>query len=228
VGVKATSVDSPFEAFLAKGLRAIGRERWQESFQAESGLLDLALALASKNAIGLTSAFADALLWHAEGLLAGNVARPTRLIESWGRFPKMLTRNGQKTFFRNIRDVLLSDPSRGVDALIGIYAEGLITSRVLEDQVKADDVVRRLLKALVDRRVPAEIRWATEVLQGDPNLLANSEAASVGVLRDAVTVPLLEPDLAEDVQVAFASLADRLGVVLPRVAAKETTPEPEG
>ena len=211
-----------FIQFLHEHLRDIQKEEWQSQLLKEGPLLELVIALAEEGASpALGRPFHGALLEHAKQVLQGSTF-PTKFRDRWDRVCQALDEHSQETLLRNIRDeLLINQADKNSQNLLALYGHVLITSKVLEDPEKSDDLVRRCFLRMLERKSPPELEWMERVLKENPKVFEQSREATQEAFSEAVLAAWEEAE-DEDVRRYLKGIAEAIGLGLPE---KEEPPQ---
>ena len=200
-----------FRDFLAEGLRSVDKDTWCTELTDEGELLRLLLDLAESGYdLGLTTSFLDALENHAQQLLEGK-ASVKQLSDKWALIPNVLEPNSKKTFLRNLRDRMCIVQTT-LDAVCALYGDYLANSGVLQE--KADEVVRKLFKGIIDRKGTVELNWLTRVIGVSKNVFEKCPDESKRDFETRVQNAFWQNDLSEEVRLNIRKIAESLGVDL--------------
>jgi len=195
---------SNYVEFLRRGLRELPQDVWQAELQKEGHLVELVLELTDKeHSPSLTASFQDALLAHAQLLIAGR-AKVDTLQSRWGTIPSALTDSARATFFRRMIDEVCSS-SNSTDGLLEIYGTAIAESDAVER--KADDLVLKGFSNFFRRRSVPELQWTVTVFRGHPTLLDRVDPSTRSDFEDRVRGTLSEKNLATEVRAAVAAIA---------------------
>ncbi|MBI4610867.1 MAG: AAA family ATPase [Candidatus Rokubacteria bacterium] len=203
------------KAYLASELQEITESVWVDALAQEGSLLELLLWLLEDGApLGLTEAFADALIGHAKNSLEGGNP-PARFQRDWSRLPLALQQELQETFLRDLRDVVLARSERTLLPALMLYGSQLIESGLLDE--RADEVVRQLGKDILERLEAAEVAWLDRLLRKSPGILDRCPRASKTTLRQRVESVLLKIDPSSPARTGAEGIARTLGIDVQRL-----------
>jgi energy-coupling factor transporter ATP-binding protein EcfA2 len=172
-----------FEALVTTGLRAMDKADWdQEMVQGQLPELVGAMAKAEVD-LALGPGLEDALLDYGKTALGG--ASPRALACGWSAVLAGLSERARKTLLRDIRDELVGRPDGHVGSLLEIFGSDLLSSGLLMEQ--ADEVLRKVGRAMIERGDVNELNWLERLLVEQPAILQSAAAETVPSLVDRVT-----------------------------------------
>lgn len=182
----------PLLSATSQHLRGLSRDEWLQGLTQESELLELVEEVQkSLPDIGIGHSLQDALVEIAKGMATGQAAgrldRP-----GFDKLLSALSGEQRELVIRHIRDEVI-EAGRDMSALLDVFAKALDNCDFLAE--RADDLVRRGFRQMLDRRIPAELSWVAGVLEICPNLLKQSKSASRSDFKDRVKELLAEESL---------------------------------
>jgi hypothetical protein len=172
----------PFETLVTTGLRAMDRAAWSDELS--SGQLpELIGAMATAEVeLAIGKGLEDALLEYGKSLLAG--AQPRHLDCGWPAVLTGLTKIARNTLLRDIRGELVARPDGHIGGLLAVFGQDLLTSGLLVEE--ADEILRKVGRAIVERGDVIELNWLERVLDGQPDILQSAAQESVASLVERV------------------------------------------
>lgn len=174
-------------------LREFGRDQWVEDLTSECVVLVLALTLVDRGLrLNLPQSFDDALTHVVEQSIEDTSDPISEQLSNYRRLAlQILEPYQQATFLRNVRDLMLRHADRPLENLIRVYGQPLIEAEHLLEE-KADDIVRRLLRAVISRGLEDELRWLADVARRKPKVWMAAEEASRLAIRTRIQSALSE------------------------------------
>lgn len=177
-----------FTTMLVGALQNLPKDVWDSELREAGSLLPLALTLPKREvAVDLGQPLQDALLDLARHALS-NQALPPQPPEGWTAVIRLLGTGAQRTLMRDLRDELISRPDGNLGLALQLGGDALLDSDVLVD--KADDIVRRVGRSLVDGSDASALGWLERALSPDRGLLGKAETETRISFRDRVTAVL--------------------------------------
>jgi len=172
-----------FEALVTAGLRAMDKAAWDQEV-AQGQLPELVGAMAKAHVdLAIGSGLEDALLDYGKAALGGQP--PRRLECGWSAVLAGLSDTARKTLLRDIRDELVARPDGSVGSLLEIFGNDLLSSGLLVEE--ADELLRKVGRAMVERGDINELGWLERLLVQQPAILESAAAETVASLLDRVT-----------------------------------------
>jgi len=200
--------------FLQKGLQTASKEQWAHELDTPGPLLRLVIVLMEKGEPPeLEHPFYSALLDHAKRMLQGSTV-PSELQNQWSRICQLLKEHLRVTLLRDIRDMLIHEADKDSTNLLELYGIELIESKVLEEEGKFDEIVRRWFLSILDRRNPQELEWLKKILK-ETKVFERSHEETQKAFSEAVRTVWKET-VGDQVEVHLKGIASAIGLNLPK------------
>lgn len=198
----------PFLSATAEKLRALSRDEWLQGLRIGSDLIGLVREIQKSGAtIGAGHSLQDALAEIVKDMAAGKEAG--RLDGgSFNALLDSLSGEQRELMIRHVRDEVI-EAERDATVLLTVFSAALDHCEFLSE--KADDLVRRAFKGMLQRRIHTEISWVSDVLRKCPDFLKQTKPATKSDFKERIR-ELLEEPLSEDVAKSVQEIAVLLKV----------------
>lgn len=204
------------EKFLIEGLRSADAETWFKDLEDEANLLELAFCLLERERQDdLGSSFRTALEKHRSKVGSGEIA-PSKYQDRWEELLGLLER--EDVFIRDTVDSLLNE-GVDVDVLLTLYGDKI------KDQPRylsrrADIVVRRLFRKIIQSGSAGSIEWLRETIDDAGAIFSEADDSTVGdfnerlegIVREAEDEDKEETGRIGQLKLLAESLDGQLGV----------------
>lgn len=174
---KALVIDADQDGRLSEHLRSLDQDDWLKKLKNESRVLDIALILIEEKDLELPTSFQDALHEHAKWVLDGQTP-PTRLQgDEWNQLLEALGDAKRNSFLRSLQRTLLSKAGESLVPVLSMYGDSIASSEVLAEVSVSDptETVNERFRPLIKRRNPQELKWLSDVLEGHPDLIKETD-----------------------------------------------------
>jgi len=217
-----------FIGFLVEGLHSFSKEKWLETINQENSTMNLVASLVEQKVpVGLSGNYRGALFDHAKKILEGEIPHPEDG-DLWERYLGALEEGQKLTFLRDLRDELITQSDKSGEAILSVYGNALLWSKVLEE--KYDEVVRRWFIRMLERRNPEELDWLEKALTGKSKLFGKSHSGTQDAFRDDCQRAWGETE-EEQIKQHLESIAKAIGLEfkqeLPELEEEEVASESE-
>jgi len=170
------------EAVLVSGLRQTDRATWSQELTSGE-LPELVGEMASSGSeLSLGKDLEDALLDYGKVVLGGGA--PRGLDCGWPSVMASLTETARKTLLRDLRGELVAKPDGHVGNFLSVFGDELVASGLLVEE--ADELLRKVGRAIVERRDIGELNWLERVLTDQSPILKSAAEETVASLIERV------------------------------------------
>ncbi|MGH9428121.1 MAG: hypothetical protein ACRD2L_17700, partial [Terriglobia bacterium] len=181
-------------------LRDLSKDQWLEGLKEGSELVELVgEVLKSVPDVGIGHALQDALVEIATSVVFGQAVvhldRP-----AFDKLLAALSEEQAELVMRHIRDEVI-ETDADTSALVDVFGTALSNCDLLAE--RADDLVRRGFRQMLERRITTELSWMASVLEQCPDLLKQAKMASRSDFKERVKELIEEavsPEGSTDVQ----------------------------
>lgn len=193
---------SEYSQFLRKGLQEVEMETWLAHLKERGALIDLILSFPKRRRLNLGQAFGDALEEYARSLLTEGTVHKYAPDEG-ELLVRALSSSARITCLRRMRDYLIEKgEDTNLTPILSVFGQPII--QVLEE--KADDVVRRLFKGIIERGIDEELEWMLTVLKRVPEILEKAKSESVDDLEERVRKAHKDKAIQEETRTLYAMI----------------------
>jgi len=197
--------------YLITSIREVPEEQWLNALDTESELLRLVIRLVQYGkSPNLTENFHDALRTHLGKVHEEELSM--ELQADWEYVANALNSDWKKTFFRDFRDFVLEKADQELSSVLALYGDPLLDSEILPEQEKADEIIRKLFKEIVEGRDVRELAWMAAALERHPEIMDRGQSASREVLAERVRDGLSDDELSDERKTHMKRIGDVLRV----------------
>ncbi len=193
---------SEYSQFIRESLQEVEMETWLTHLKEKGTLIDLILSFPKRRRLNLGQAFGDALEEYASLLLTEETVHEYAPDEG-ELLVRALSSSARITCLRRMRDYLIEKgEDTNLTPILSIFGQPII--QVLEE--KADDVVRRLFKGIIEGRIDRELEWMLTVLKRVPEILEKAKSESVDDLEERVRKAHKDETIQEETRTLYATI----------------------
>ncbi len=205
-------IPADLKVLIASGLDSLSVDEWEAEFGPSSALLDLALRMSTvPDGFRAGQPLQDALLRVGREILGGQ----DRVAPGcgWEVVFGLLAPDARVTLMRDLRDDLITHTDGPIEKLLEFAGSALLESGILGE--KADDLIRRVGTALVERSSRDASGWFERLLTNDASILQGAEVASRRSLLSRAEAQVDQGDRDEPSTAAIQRLVTLLSGSLP-------------
>lgn len=187
-------LEDGFQLFLFEGLSALDAEEWENALRQEKAEVELARRLLpGSEERSLGEEFLVAIDEYRDAVASGGIEATSSDIGALLRF---VERDQRRVFIKNTIDNLIYQ-TENIDGVLRLYGEHLF-NEMEYIRSQADQVVRQLLRKIVEEGGEEALGWSVKLLEKEPSLLEEVAAGTREDFIDRLQRNIAEVEKAQD------------------------------
>lgn len=211
ISLKNSSNSLSLQEWCKRGLSSLNKTTWQNQLETEGAALHLLISIMQVNAsINLKNDFEDALVFHAQKIIKGEIKLSRELQPKWTLVIESLNAPEKQALPGRLLSEIMEMNGQISDNFFDLYGNEIANGDTL---TKHRSVLERLFSPIVREKPLGGLKWLNQVVTNNPKILESFDKNHVAYFRDRLSseISIQNPE-SEDSFNILLQIANNLGV----------------